>query len=63
MPANERRQLDQILGVTTPISITDYSQHRYSGGSAGDWVNRVIPKLDECGILLALLTTILACEI
>ncbi|KAG0033380.1 hypothetical protein BGZ81_008590 [Podila clonocystis] len=45
--ANERSQLDQVLGSATPISITDYSQRRYSGSSADDWVKRVIPKLDE----------------
>ncbi|KAG0357176.1 hypothetical protein BG005_003840 [Podila minutissima] len=50
MPAaNERSQLDQVLGVATPISTTDYSQRRYSGNSADDWVSRVIPKLDERG--------------
>ncbi|KAG0089092.1 hypothetical protein BGZ92_005307 [Podila epicladia] len=47
--ANERIQLDQVLGVATPISITDFSQQRYSGNSADDRVSRVIPKLDEHG--------------
>ncbi|KAF9328428.1 hypothetical protein BG006_008384, partial [Podila minutissima] len=50
MPAaNEHNQLDQVLGVATPISITDYSQRRYRGNSADGWVSRVIPKLDERG--------------
>ncbi|KAG0040488.1 hypothetical protein BGZ82_002204 [Podila clonocystis] len=54
MPAaNERSQLDQVLGAATPISITDYSQRRYSGISADDWVKRVIPKLDERGEIVS----------
>lgn len=54
MPAsNERNRLDQVLGVATPISITSYSQQRYSGSSIDDWVNRVIPKLDKRGEIVS----------